>query len=76
MLRRQSHRRTSHTGNTFGHSTRRRAAAGALVAVTALLATAVQSGAATAAPEKAPSAAGKTIAGAVPMKLSPPSGPS
>lgn len=76
MLRRQSHRRTSHTGTTFGHSTRRRAAAGALVAVTALLAAAVQSGAATAAPEKAPSAADKATPGAVSVKLTPPSGPS
>lgn len=76
MLRRQSHRRTSHTGNTFGRSPRRRAAAGALVAVTALLAAAVQSGAATAAPEKAPSAAGKADPGALSMKLTPPSGPS
>ncbi|MGW0846150.1 M4 family metallopeptidase [Streptomyces sp. NPDC002787] len=71
VLRRQSHRRTSHTGNTFGHGTRRRAAAGALVAVTALLAAAVQSGAATAAPEKAPSAADKANPGAVSVKLTP-----
>ncbi|UUU30790.1 M4 family metallopeptidase [Streptomyces sp. CA-210063] len=71
VLRRQSHRRTSHTGTTFGHSTRRRAAAGALVAVTALLAAAVQSGAATAAPEKAPSAADKATPGAVSVKLTP-----
>ncbi|MBZ3903894.1 MULTISPECIES: M4 family metallopeptidase [Streptomyces] len=70
MLRRQSHRRTSHTGNTLGHRTRRRAAAGALVAVTALLAAAVQSGSATAAPEKAPSAAGKAT-GAASVKLTP-----
>ncbi|MFF9034918.1 M4 family metallopeptidase [Streptomyces sp. NPDC014892] len=70
MLRRQSHRRTSHTGNTFGHTARRRTAAGALVAVTALLAAAVQSGAATAAPEKAPSAAGKAT-GAASVKLTP-----
>ncbi|EKX66021.1 M4 family metallopeptidase [Streptomyces ipomoeae] len=71
MLRRQSHRRTSHTGNTFTRTAQRRAAAGALVAVTALLAAAVQSGAATAAPEKAPSAAGKANPGAVPVKLTP-----
>ncbi|MDX3641094.1 M4 family metallopeptidase [Streptomyces sp. MB09-02B] len=70
MLRRQSHRRTSHTGNTFGRTARRRAAAGALVAVTALLAAAVQSGAATAAPEKAPSAAGKAT-GTDSVKLTP-----
>ncbi|MDX3499871.1 M4 family metallopeptidase [Streptomyces turgidiscabies] len=65
MLRRLSHRRTPHT------STQRRVATGALVAVTALLAAAVQSGAATAAPEKAPSAAGKVIPGAESVKLSP-----
>ncbi|MDX3515968.1 M4 family metallopeptidase [Streptomyces caniscabiei] len=70
MLRRQSHRRTSHTGNTFGRTARRRTAAGALVAVTALLAAAVQSGAATAAPEKAPSAAGKAT-GTASVKLTP-----
>ncbi|WP_327697803.1 M4 family metallopeptidase [Streptomyces sp. NBC_00459] len=76
MLRRQSHRRaphaTSHTSSTeFSRSTQRRVATGALVAVTALLAAAVQSGAATAAPEKAPSAAGKVIPGAESVKLSP-----
>ncbi|MDW4909570.1 M4 family metallopeptidase [Streptomyces sp. ADMS] len=76
MLRRQSHRRTPHaTSRTstsrFSRSTRRRVATGALVAVTALLAAAVQSGAATAAPEKAPSAAGKVIPGAESVKLSP-----
>ncbi|MPY59701.1 M4 family metallopeptidase [Streptomyces spongiae] len=58
MLRRQSHRRTPHA---------RRAAAGALVAITALLAAAVQTGSATAAPEKAPSAA----KGSESVKLSP-----
>ncbi|WP_406355528.1 M4 family metallopeptidase [Streptomyces sp. NBC_00658] len=58
------HRRTPHTQ-------RRRAAAVALAGVAALIATAVQSGAATAAPEKAPSAAGKVNPGAVPVKLSP-----
>jgi Zn-dependent metalloprotease len=68
VLRRQSHRRTSHTSDVRSRSTRRRVATGALVAVSALLAAAVQSGAATAAPEKAPSAAGKC---AVSMKLSP-----
>ncbi|WP_060906322.1 M4 family metallopeptidase, partial [Streptomyces scabiei] len=41
------------------------------VAVTALLAAAVQSGAASAAPEKAPSASGKANPGAVSMKLTP-----
>ncbi|WP_105970473.1 M4 family metallopeptidase [Streptomyces geranii] len=65
MLRRQSHRRTPHV------TTQRRVATGALVAVAALLAAAVQSGAATAAPEKAPSAAGKVIPGAESVKLSP-----
>ncbi|MGW0708799.1 M4 family metallopeptidase [Streptomyces sp. NPDC002643] len=70
MLRRQSHRRTSHTGNT-PRTTPRRAAAGALVAVTALLAAAVQTGAATAAPEKAPSAADKADSGSVSVKLTP-----
>ncbi|MCX5560886.1 M4 family metallopeptidase [Streptomyces sp. NBC_00038] len=58
------HRRTPHTS-------RRRAAAVALVGVAALISAAVQSGAATAAPEKAPSAAGKVNPGAVPVKLSP-----
>ncbi|MFC5216398.1 M4 family metallopeptidase [Streptomyces coerulescens] len=59
-----SHRRTPHT-------THRRAAAVALVGVSALIAAAVQTGAATAAPEKAPSAAGKVIPGAESVKLSP-----
>ncbi|MFE0250087.1 M4 family metallopeptidase [Streptomyces sp. NPDC059010] len=59
-----SHRRTPHT-------TQRRAAAVALVGVSALIAAAVQTGAATAAPEKAPSAAGKVIPGAEAVKLSP-----
>ncbi|MDT7843447.1 M4 family metallopeptidase [Streptomyces justiciae] len=49
----------------------RRAAAVALVGVSALIAAAVQSGAATAAPEKAPSAAGKVIPGAESVKLTP-----
>ncbi len=71
MLRRQSHRRTSHTGTIRSRSAQRRAAAGALVAVTALLAAAVQTGSATAAPEKAPSAAGKADPGALPVKLTP-----
>ncbi|GHG98047.1 M4 family metallopeptidase [Streptomyces lanatus] len=59
-----SHRRTPHT-------THRRAAAVALVGVSALIAAAVQTGAATAAPEKAPSAAGKVLPGAESVKLSP-----
>ncbi|WP_328873934.1 M4 family metallopeptidase [Streptomyces sp. NBC_00287] len=60
-----SDRRTSHRSST------RRAAAVALVGVSALIAAAVQSGAATAAPEKAPSAAGKVIPGAESVKLTP-----
>ncbi|MDT9701042.1 M4 family metallopeptidase [Streptomyces sp. P17] len=60
-----SDRRTSH------RSTTRRAAAVALVGVSALIAATVQSGAATAAPEKAPSAAGKVIPGAESVKLTP-----
>ena len=57
-----SHRRTSHT--------QRRIAGVALVGVTALLAAAVQSGAASAAPAQAPSA-GKINPGAVALKLTP-----
>ncbi|MEU1201974.1 M4 family metallopeptidase [Streptomyces sp. NPDC005813] len=57
-----SHRRTSHI-------TKRRVAGVALVGVSALLAAAVQSGAASAAPAKAPS--GKVNPGAVAMKLTP-----
>ncbi|MFJ3225394.1 M4 family metallopeptidase [Streptomyces sp. NPDC086783] len=57
-----SHRRTSHTA-------RRRATAAALVGVTALLTAAVQSGAASAAPEKAP--AGKINPGSVAVQLTP-----
>jgi len=72
VLRRQSHRRAPHaTPTQLGRSTQRRVATGALVAVTALLAAAVQSGAATAAPAKAPQAAGKVIPGAESVKLSP-----
>ncbi|MFC9844780.1 M4 family metallopeptidase [Streptomyces sp. NPDC060223] len=63
------HRRTSHSSTS--RTTRRRAAAVALAGVAALIATAVQSGAATAAPEKAPSAAGKVNPGALSVKLSP-----
>ncbi|KOU77259.1 peptidase M4 [Streptomyces sp. MMG1533] len=66
-MRRSSHRRTSHTRTI----TPRRAAAVALVGVSALIAAAVQSGAATAAPAKAPSAAGKVIPGAESVKLTP-----
>ncbi|WAU84772.1 M4 family metallopeptidase [Streptomyces sp. Qhu-G9] len=79
MLRRTSHRRTSHTTGTTpsagasptaftSRSTRRKAAAGALVAVAALLAAAVQSGAATADTRPAP---GKLDKGALAVKLSP-----
>ncbi|MER6285589.1 M4 family metallopeptidase [Streptomyces sviceus] len=59
-----SHRRAPHTLH-------RKAAAVALVGVSALIAAAVQSGAATAAPEKAPSAAGKVLPGAESLKLTP-----
>ncbi|MER5937174.1 M4 family metallopeptidase [Streptomyces sp. NPDC001928] len=59
-----SHRRAPHTAP-------RRVAAVALVGVAALIAAAVQTGAATAAPEKAPSAAGKVLPGAESVKLSP-----
>ncbi|MGW5635099.1 M4 family metallopeptidase [Streptomyces sp. NPDC003832] len=61
-----SERRTPH------RSTTRRAAAVALVGVSALIAAAVQSGAATAAPERAPAAAaGKVLPGAESVKLTP-----
>lgn len=77
VLRSSSHRRTSHTtSDAIPHSARRKAAAVALVGVSALIAAAVQSGAATAAPERAPSAAGKVIPGAESVKLTPPSAPS
>ncbi|MER6348623.1 M4 family metallopeptidase [Streptomyces sp. NPDC001595] len=59
-----SHRRTSHTPH-------RRAAAVALVGVAALVAAAVQSGAATAAPERAPSLSAEADPGALPKKLTP-----
>ncbi|MFG2467615.1 M4 family metallopeptidase [Streptomyces canus] len=62
-----SHRRTPRTP----HSLHRKAAAVALVGVSALIAAAVQSGAATAAPQKAPSAASKVIPGAESLKLTP-----
>ncbi|WP_055524729.1 M4 family metallopeptidase [Streptomyces graminilatus] len=72
MLRRQSHRRTPHTSTELSRTTQRRVATGALVAVTALLAAAVQSGAATAAPAQAPSATtGRVIPGAESIRLSP-----
>ncbi|MGC0329424.1 Zn-dependent metalloprotease [Streptomyces sp. SAI-170] len=64
MRRSSSHRRTSHTLH-------RKAAAVALVGVSALLAAAVQAGSATAAPDQAPVAAGKADPGALPAKLSP-----
>ncbi|KPI29648.1 Thermolysin [Actinobacteria bacterium OV320] len=53
------------------HSTSRRAAAVALVGVSALIAAAVQSGAATAAPVKAPQAAGQVNPGAESVRLTP-----
>ncbi|WP_406006666.1 M4 family metallopeptidase [Streptomyces sp. NBC_00637] len=53
------------------HSTSRRAAAVALVGVSALIAAAVQSGAASAAPVKAPQAAGKANPGAESVRLTP-----
>ncbi|MDQ0583575.1 Zn-dependent metalloprotease [Streptomyces rishiriensis] len=53
------------------HSTSRRAAAVALVGVSALIAAAVQSGAATAAPVKAPQAAGQANPGAESVRLTP-----
>jgi Zn-dependent metalloprotease len=65
VLRRTSHRPTSPTTKNV---TKRRAAAGALVAVTALLAAAVQTGAATADAEPAP---GKLRTGALAVTLSP-----
>ncbi|MGA5139157.1 M4 family metallopeptidase [Streptomyces azureus] len=58
-----SHRRTPHTP--------RRTAAVALAGVAALIAAAVQSGTATAAPEKAPSAATKANPGSESVRLSP-----
>ncbi|MFF4631218.1 M4 family metallopeptidase [Streptomyces griseorubiginosus] len=62
-----SHRRAPHAPRTL----HRKAAAVALVGVSALIAAAVQSGAATAAPEKAPSAASKVIPGSESLKLTP-----
>ncbi|MEV5438003.1 M4 family metallopeptidase [Streptomyces sp. NPDC052682] len=62
--RRTSHRRTP-------SATPRRAAALALVGVSALLAAAVQSGTATAAPEQAPRAAGQAKPGSESVRLSP-----
>ncbi|MFD9393338.1 M4 family metallopeptidase [Streptomyces sp. NPDC060000] len=59
-----SRRRTPHT-------TPRRAAAVALVGVSALIAAAVQSGAASAAPVKAPHAAGRAAPGAESVRLTP-----
>ncbi|WP_020124570.1 M4 family metallopeptidase [Streptomyces canus] len=62
-----SHRRAPHAPHTL----HRKAAAVALIGVSALIAAAVQSGAATAAPQKAPSAAGKVLPGAESLKLTP-----
>ncbi|GGX72141.1 peptidase M4 [Streptomyces fructofermentans] len=72
-MRRTSHRRTSHTAGTSqpaftSRSTRHKAAAGALVAVAALLAAAVQTGAATADATPSP---GKLDKGALAVKLTP-----
>ncbi|MFI8830641.1 M4 family metallopeptidase [Streptomyces afghaniensis] len=61
--RSSSHRRTPHTP--------RRTAAVALVGVAALIAAAVQSGTATAAPEKAPQAASKANPGSESVRLTP-----
>ncbi|MFJ4566483.1 M4 family metallopeptidase [Streptomyces caelestis] len=58
-----SHRRTPHAP--------RRTAAVALAGVAALIAAAVQSGTATAAPQKAPSAASKANPGSEPVRLTP-----
>ncbi|MHA5052524.1 M4 family metallopeptidase [Streptomyces sp. SD15] len=67
MSSNSSHRRTSPTPRR--HTPHRRAAAVALVGISALLAAAVQSGAANAAPTQAPS--GKVNPGAIALKLSP-----
>ncbi|MFI9824063.1 M4 family metallopeptidase [Streptomyces sp. NPDC052013] len=64
MRSRSSHRRTPHTP-------RRRAAAVALAGVAALVATAVQSGSATAAPDQAPSAASAAKPGSESVRLTP-----
>ncbi|MDT0400257.1 MULTISPECIES: M4 family metallopeptidase [Streptomyces] len=63
MRSRPSHRRTPHT--------HRRAAAVALAGVAALIATAVQSGSATAAPEQTPAAASKAKPGSESVRLTP-----
>ncbi|MFG2517181.1 M4 family metallopeptidase [Streptomyces sp. NPDC048584] len=63
MRSRSSHRRTPHT--------HRRAAAVALAGVAALIATAVQSGSATAAPEQTPAAASKAKPGSESVRLTP-----
>ncbi|MBV7699132.1 M4 family metallopeptidase [Streptomyces sp. TRM70350] len=62
---------SSSSSNGSSHRRTPRAAAVALVGVAAFLAAAVQSGAATAAPEKAPSAAAQADPGALPVKLTP-----
>ncbi|WP_171114363.1 MULTISPECIES: M4 family metallopeptidase [Streptomyces] len=62
---------SSSSSNGSSHRRTPRAAAVALVGVAAFLAAAVQSGAATAAPEKAPSASATADPGALPMKLTP-----
>ncbi|MBG0852404.1 M4 family metallopeptidase [Streptomyces spinoverrucosus] len=62
---------SSSSSNGSSHRRTPRVAAVALVGVAAFLAAAVQSGAATAAPEKAPSASAKADPGALPVKLTP-----
>ncbi|MEU0287279.1 M4 family metallopeptidase [Streptomyces sp. NPDC006147] len=64
MRSRTSHRRTP-------HATHRRAAAVALAGVAALIATAVQSGTATAAPEQTPRAQSAAAPGTEPVRLTP-----
>ncbi|MFI9470347.1 M4 family metallopeptidase [Streptomyces sp. NPDC052492] len=64
MRSRTSHRRTP-------HATHRRAAAVALAGVAALIATAVQSGTATAAPEQTPRARSAAAPGTEPVRLTP-----
>ncbi|WP_373306815.1 M4 family metallopeptidase [Streptomyces spinoverrucosus] len=62
---------SSSSSNGSSHRRTPRVAAVALVGVAAFLAAAVQSGAATAAPEKAPSASATADPGALPAKLTP-----
>ncbi|MEV5429298.1 M4 family metallopeptidase [Streptomyces sp. NPDC052701] len=64
-----SHRRTSHTPHA--RTPHRRAAAVALAGVAALIAAALQAGTATAAPQKAPSAADRAEPGSESVRLTP-----